>query len=199
MVAVAVGDKVSVSGTVAELGTAPNTLTELTSATVQILTTGNPLPELVDIAFPVTAVSDLERYEGMRVRVPQTSDYREHEWVVPFGSAVELEQSGSALRLATSASAFSEWLAGSPFAGEVTTDRLLGLLYLSRDPVTVARSWACEQLEAEIATPAARLRLLAGRGEHYNSEKCETRSEHPQIMCVLGFTSGLKCHMSQNS
>ena len=63
-----------------------------------------------------------------RFRIPQTSDYREHEWVVPFGSAVELEQSGSALRLATSASAFSEWLAGSPFAGEVTTDRLLGLL-----------------------------------------------------------------------
>ncbi len=27
-----------------------------------------------------------------RFRVPQTSDYREHEWVVPFGSAVELEQ-----------------------------------------------------------------------------------------------------------
>jgi Mg-chelatase subunit ChlD len=63
-----------------------------------------------------------------RFRVPHTSDYREHEWVVPFGSAVELEQSSSALRLATSASAFSEWLAGSPFAGEVTTDRLLGLM-----------------------------------------------------------------------
>ncbi len=63
-----------------------------------------------------------------RFRIPQTSDYREHEWTVPFGSAVELEQSSSALRLATSASAFSEWLAGSPFAGEVTTDRLLGLL-----------------------------------------------------------------------
>jgi Mg-chelatase subunit ChlD len=63
-----------------------------------------------------------------RFRVPQTSDYREHEWVVPFGSAVELEQTGSALRLTASASAFSEWLAGSPFAGEVTMDRLLGLL-----------------------------------------------------------------------
>ncbi len=63
-----------------------------------------------------------------RFRIPQTSDYREHEWVVPFGSAVELEQSSTALRLATSASAFSEWLAGSPFADEVTTDRLLGLL-----------------------------------------------------------------------
>jgi Mg-chelatase subunit ChlD len=63
-----------------------------------------------------------------RFRIPQTSDYREHEWVVPFGSAVELEQSSSAMRLAVSASAFSEWLAGSPFAGEVSTDRLLGIL-----------------------------------------------------------------------
>jgi Mg-chelatase subunit ChlD len=60
-----------------------------------------------------------------RFRVPQTSDYREHEWVVPFGSAVELEQSSPSLRLAASASAFSEWLASSPFAGDVSTDRLL--------------------------------------------------------------------------
>jgi Mg-chelatase subunit ChlD len=63
-----------------------------------------------------------------RFRIPQTNDYREHEWIVPFGSAVDLEQSSPALRLATSASAFSEWLAGSPFAGEVRTDRLLGIL-----------------------------------------------------------------------
>ena len=64
----------------------------------------------------------------VRFRIPQTSDYREHEWVVPFGSAVDLEQSSSAMRLAASASAFSEWLASSPFSGEVTTDRLLGLM-----------------------------------------------------------------------
>ena len=83
--AVAVGDKVSVTGTVTELGTAPNTLTELTSATVQILTSGNPLPALVDIAFPVTAVSDLERYEGMRVRVPQTLTATEHFELARFG------------------------------------------------------------------------------------------------------------------
>jgi len=63
-----------------------------------------------------------------RFRIPNTSDYREHEWVVPFGSSVELEQSSPALRLAASASAFSEWLAASPYAGEVTTDRLLGIL-----------------------------------------------------------------------
>jgi Mg-chelatase subunit ChlD len=63
-----------------------------------------------------------------RFRIPQTSDYREHEWVVPFGSAVELEQANPALRLSTTASAFSEWLASSPFAGDVTTDRLLRIL-----------------------------------------------------------------------
>ena len=63
-----------------------------------------------------------------RFRVPQTSDYREHEWVVPFGSAVELDQSSPSLRLATSASAFSEWLASSPFAGDVSTDRLLKIV-----------------------------------------------------------------------
>jgi Mg-chelatase subunit ChlD len=63
-----------------------------------------------------------------RFRVPQTSDYREHEWVVPFGSAVELEQASPSLRLAASASAFSEWLASSPFAGDVGTDRLLTIL-----------------------------------------------------------------------
>lgn len=63
-----------------------------------------------------------------RFRVPQTTDYREHEWVVPFGSAVELQQAAPSLRLATIASAFSEWLAASPYAGEVATDRLLQVL-----------------------------------------------------------------------
>ncbi len=63
-----------------------------------------------------------------RFRVPQTSDYREHEWVVPFGSAVELEQASPSLRLAAGASAFSEWLASSPFAGDVSTDRLLKIV-----------------------------------------------------------------------
>jgi hypothetical protein len=36
------------------------------------------------------------------------------------------------MRLAASASAFSEWLVASPFAAEVTPDRLLG--YLSGVP-----------------------------------------------------------------
>ncbi len=69
----------------------------------------------------------------VRFKVPGTADYREHEWPVPFiGNAAPLEQASSAMRLAATASAFSEWLASSPFAGEVTPYRLLG--YLSGVP-----------------------------------------------------------------
>ena len=65
----------------------------------------------------------------VRYKIPGTTDYREQAWDVPFGgNAVSLEQSSPAMRLAVSASAFSEWLVASPFAGEVTPDRVLGVL-----------------------------------------------------------------------
>ena len=65
----------------------------------------------------------------VRFKVPGTSDYREHEWAVPFTrTAAPLEESSSTLRLAATAAAFSEMLAGSPFATEVTSDRLLQLV-----------------------------------------------------------------------
>ncbi|HTA30452.1 MAG TPA: hypothetical protein VK731_08195, partial [Candidatus Cybelea sp.] len=45
---------------------------------------------------------------------------------VPYnGSALPLDQATPAMRLAATASAFSEWLAASPYAGEVTPDLLL--------------------------------------------------------------------------
>ena len=69
----------------------------------------------------------------VRYKVPGTIEYHEHEWMVPHtGNAVALEQAGSAMRLAATASAFSEWLASSPYAAEVTPDRLLA--YLSGVP-----------------------------------------------------------------
>ncbi|MGO8926652.1 MAG: YfbK domain-containing protein [Limisphaerales bacterium] len=69
----------------------------------------------------------------VRFRIPGTTDYREHAWDVPFtGNAVALEQASPAMRLAATASALSEWLASSPYAAEVTPDRLLG--YLSGVP-----------------------------------------------------------------
>jgi Mg-chelatase subunit ChlD len=69
----------------------------------------------------------------VRFKIPGTYDYREHEWAVPCtGSALSLEEAGPAMRLAATASAFSEWLVASPFAAEVTPDALLG--YLSGVP-----------------------------------------------------------------
>jgi Mg-chelatase subunit ChlD len=62
----------------------------------------------------------------VRYKIPGTTDYREQAWDVPYsGNAVSLEQSSPAMRLAGSASAFSEWLAVSPYASEVTLDALL--------------------------------------------------------------------------
>ncbi|MDB6066039.1 MAG: von Willebrand factor type [Pedosphaera sp.] len=65
----------------------------------------------------------------VRYKEPGTGEFHEHEWAVPYnGDAVSLEQATPAMRLATSASAFSEWLASSPYAADVTPDRLLGYL-----------------------------------------------------------------------
>jgi Ca-activated chloride channel family protein len=62
----------------------------------------------------------------VRYRVPGTAEYREQEWPVPYtGNAAALEQASPAMRLAATASAFSEWLVSSPYAAEVTPDRLL--------------------------------------------------------------------------
>jgi Mg-chelatase subunit ChlD len=69
----------------------------------------------------------------VRYKIPGTTEYREQAWDVPYtGSAVSLEKASPAMRLATTAGAFSEWLAASPFAEEVTTDQLLK--YLSGVP-----------------------------------------------------------------
>jgi uncharacterized protein involved in exopolysaccharide biosynthesis/Mg-chelatase subunit ChlD len=62
----------------------------------------------------------------VRYQIPGTTDYREHSWdVIYTGTAPTLDQSSPAMRLAATASAFSEWLAASPFAQEVTLDELL--------------------------------------------------------------------------
>src|SRR5262249_22028800 len=89
------------------------------------------------------------RYKG-----PGTSSYHEHEWIVPFnGNPASLEQASPALRLAGTASAFSEWLVSSPFAGEVSTDRLLGLLggvseTYGSDPRPKKLEWMIRQAKA---------------------------------------------------
>jgi len=65
----------------------------------------------------------------IRYKTPGTTDYHEQEWPVPYnGTSVSLDQSSAAMRLAATASAFSEWLAVSPFAQEVSPDQLLHTL-----------------------------------------------------------------------
>jgi Mg-chelatase subunit ChlD len=69
----------------------------------------------------------------VRYKVPGTAEYREQAWDVPYtGGAVALDQASPAMRLAATASAFSEWLSTSPFAAEVSPDQLLR--YLSGVP-----------------------------------------------------------------
>jgi Mg-chelatase subunit ChlD len=85
----------------------------------------------------------------VRFRIPGTTDVSEHEWQVPFdGTAPVLEKSSPALRLAATASAFSEWLASSPYAQEVTTDQLLN--YLNGVPAIYGADARPKQLETMI-------------------------------------------------
>ncbi len=62
----------------------------------------------------------------VRYRLPGTDDYREQEWPLAYdGAAKDMQQASVPLRLAGTASAFSEWLVSSPYAGEVTPERLV--------------------------------------------------------------------------
>ncbi|PLS67567.1 MAG: hypothetical protein CV045_12870, partial [Cyanobacteria bacterium M5B4] len=80
------GDKVRVTGTVAEFGTAPNTITQLSSVSnVTVISTGNPLPTPATVTLPVTNINDLERFEGMRVTFPQTLTVTENFNLARFG------------------------------------------------------------------------------------------------------------------
>jgi Ca-activated chloride channel family protein len=82
----------------------------------------------------------------VRYKVPGTADYREHEWAVPYtGNAVSLEQASPGMRLAATASAFSEWLVSSPYAAEITPDLLLG--YLGGVPETYGADARPKKLE----------------------------------------------------
>jgi Mg-chelatase subunit ChlD len=85
----------------------------------------------------------------VRYREPRTGSFRELQWLVPYtGAALAFDQAAPALRLAGSGAAFSEWLAASPFAGEVALDRLLG--YLRGVPEAFAPDTRPKQLEAMI-------------------------------------------------
>lgn len=55
---------------------------------ILICSSGNPLPAPVDVTLPVTAVTDFEKYEGMRVRFPQSLVIAEYFNYDRFGELV---------------------------------------------------------------------------------------------------------------
>ncbi len=94
---VAIGDRVRVTATVIEFGTAPNTLTELTTPTITTISNSNALPAIIDVALPIAVIGDLERYEGMRVRFTQSLTVSDHFSLARFGE-VTLTANGRALQ-----------------------------------------------------------------------------------------------------
>lgn len=90
----------------------------------------------------------------VRYRDPASGTYREHAWPVPYtGAATALDRAPARIRLAASAAAFSEWLAGNPYAAEVTPDRLLGLMQgipesFQPDPAPQRLEWMIRQAKS---------------------------------------------------
>jgi Mg-chelatase subunit ChlD len=90
----------------------------------------------------------------VRFKVPGSNDYREHAWPLDYdGAAKSLENSDYSLRLAGTASAFSEFLVSSPYATEVTTDRLLSILsgvpeHFAPDPRPKKLEWMIRQAKS---------------------------------------------------
>ncbi|MGK7928614.1 MAG: ExeM/NucH family extracellular endonuclease [Spirulina sp.] len=78
-----IGDVVRVTGTVAEF----NGLTELINVTVAIQGTDS-LPTAATVNFPVTAVGDLEAFEGMQVTIPEQLFVTEYFNLDRFGEVV---------------------------------------------------------------------------------------------------------------
>jgi hypothetical protein len=65
---VSIGDKVRVSGTVAEF----NSLTEIIGTTfIEVCIANAGLPAVTDVSLPLNASDDLEKFEGMYIRFPQ--------------------------------------------------------------------------------------------------------------------------------
>ncbi|HEX2852895.1 MAG TPA: ExeM/NucH family extracellular endonuclease [Opitutaceae bacterium] len=70
---VTLGDHVTITGTVTEFGAAPNSETEITPVnSFTKNSTGNPLPSVTTVNLPFPSTGFAERYEGMRVTLPQT-------------------------------------------------------------------------------------------------------------------------------
>lgn len=83
-----VGDVVKVTGTVAEFGSAPTTQTELTSVSFVTKLGTADLPAPIEVTLPFDSFTYAERYEGMRVTLPQSLTVTDTQDLGRFGEFI---------------------------------------------------------------------------------------------------------------
>ena len=94
----------------------------------------------------------------VRYRVPGTQIVNERSWAVEYdGAPPALDQAGPAMRLAATAAEFSEWLAASPFAQEVTPDELL------KDLSGVPQIYGADRRPAQLETMIREAKSVSGK------------------------------------
>ena len=85
----AVGDIVRVTGTAGEYASSGSSQTQLSgSPTVEVCSSGAVLPDPAPLTFPLAAAGDPERFEGMRVTLPQTMVISEYFNYDRYGEVV---------------------------------------------------------------------------------------------------------------
>ncbi len=82
--AVNVGDRVRISGSVAETFG----VTQLASATVTVCASGQPLPTPANVSLPVASLDNFETIEGMSVAIPQTLTVNETYQLGRYGQVL---------------------------------------------------------------------------------------------------------------
>lgn len=86
---VTVGDRVTLTGTVAEFGSAPNSQTEIKDVTTFVtVSSGNVLPTPVAVTLPIPESGYAERFEGMLVTLPQTLTVTDNYDYGVFGEVI---------------------------------------------------------------------------------------------------------------
>jgi Mg-chelatase subunit ChlD len=94
----------------------------------------------------------------VRYRVPSTGQYEEKEWPLEYApDARDLASAPASMRLASSAAAFAEWLANSPYAQTVTPDALQNLLR------GVPEAFAPDPRPAQLQTMIQQARSISGK------------------------------------
>ncbi len=144
-----VGDKVLVTGVVAEFTSGTSSLTQLRNiTTISIQVNNQSLPTAATVSFPVNSTTDLEAYEGMLVDISSNLTVTEHFQLGRFGQVV-LSADGPSNQLGTDGrldqfTQFNDPNAAnySAYLAEIAKRRIVlddGLTIQNPDPIIHAR------------------------------------------------------------